>query len=307
LRQRRKSRRSNVVIAFGLTLGLLVTISVVGAVLSPTGNGVATKHIPSSFPPYSGLIGQFAPSDAVQVSYNNFTAIRLINASALQQGNYLVFTHPELNVSVTAVEQRISVTLTKPNATVDITVLDGSIFASASEIFNSSNAPRSISGSHVLFLATGILNQTTIHTWVAFVPREDALLISLGNNIPKDAIQTALSVYDDSVQSLISAQGIQRMLYAANGTAGHLGIGIQNFVGAVQTGQATLITVDRTGLSLALNYFVSFANSSQAQSQIRYFQHVYLGSEKFVSYDEILSATEYQPVSSLSKAIIVVG
>jgi hypothetical protein len=105
----------------------------------------------------------------------------------------------------------------------------------------------------------------------------------------------------------LASDSVQRLLYAANGTDRHLGLAIQNFPGAVRTGDMTLITVDKTSSKVSLNYFVHFANVTEAQSQTGYFTKVYLGATRFVTFDEILAATQFQPISALHKAIIVVG
>ena len=286
---------------------VLSLAAVVGYAFLPSGNGVITKHITSQVPTYSGILGQFAPSDAVQVSYNNFTAVREVNSTALPPGSYLVFTKPSANVTVQSVEQRVSVVLSAPNATVDITLLDSDSFDSLQAAFSSTLTPIGKAGSHDLYSTTALINNTAVQTWVAFVHSPDALIFCSAKGSASAAMARVLAVYDGSVPSLLSSSAISRLLFAANGTDGHLGVSIQNFAGVVTTGKMTLITVDKLNASLSVNHFVEFSNQSEAQSQIDYFKRVYLGSEEFESYDDILVAIQSQPLTSLVQAIAEVG
>ena len=294
-------------IPFAGTLGVLLVIAIGGIILTGEGNGYISKHIPSSFPAYSSKIGNYVPADAVQVSYNNFTAIRGINASALQRGNYLTLAQPTWNISSLSITERVSVTLKNPNATVDITFLNGAALQGLSSALNASSAQRITIGHHDLFLTNEVSNGKLTQAWVATIPSSQAFLVSVGNYVAKNAVASVLAVYDGSGSSLLGSDSVQRLLYAANGTDRHLGLAIQNFPGAVRTGEMTLITVDRTGSRISLNYFVHFANVTLAQSQTGYFAKVYLGATRFVSFDEILAATQFQPISALHKTIIAVG
>ena len=97
------------------------------------------------------------------------------------------------------------------------------------------------------------------------------------------------------------------MFFTVNGTTGHLALSIQNYPGAVTSGTMTLVSVDKLGTSLALEYTVGFSSSSVAQSQVHYAMNVYLGASRFTSYDEFIQATEYQPTSALKSAIAQAG
>ena len=122
-----------------------------------------------------------------------------------------------------------------------------------------------------------------------------------------DAMSRILGVRNGSLSSILARQDVQRLFYTVNGTANHLAIGIQNFPGAVTTGQMTLVTVDDASPLLRISNVVDFSSSQQAQAQLGYFRSVYLGSEEFVSYDEFLQALATQPVGSLQKAVALVG
>ncbi len=305
VKHRRKSNR--VVLSFAITIGSLVIALIVGILFFPGGSGVVTRHIPETIPRYSSIIGDYTPSDALQVSYNNFSAIRNINRTALPAGNYLVFKEPALNISANWVEFRVSVVMSRPNATVDVTILDAGAFDTISAAFELSALARSRVGQYVLFTASELASGKATAVWVTMLSRTRAFVSSVGALPAHDAVTRVLSVYSGAEDSLLAKEDVQREFYVANGTANHLAVGIQNYAGAVTTGKMTLITVDKVVGSLAVNYIVKFSDSVTAESQLKYFQTVYLGAEKFATYDDILAATEAQPVSSLIKAVSLVG
>jgi hypothetical protein len=294
-------------ISFGITLLLLSLAAVLGFALFPSGNGVIVKHITGEVPSYTGVLGEFAPSNALQVSYNNFTAVREINSTALPLGNYLNFTRPSVSVTTQSIEQRVSVVLSVPNATVDITLMDSVPLDNLQASFSASLTPAAHAGSHDLYMATALVNRTVVQTWVAFVHSPDALIFCSSSGTAEAAMSQVLSVFDGSTPSLLSNTVTGRLLDVANGTDGHLGVSIQNYAGVVTTGQMTLITIDNLNTSLSVNHFVAFSNQSEAQSQIDYFKRVYIGSEKFESYDDVLVAIQSQPLKSLVEAIGLVG
>jgi hypothetical protein len=301
-----RRRPTRVALAFTITFGTLLLAFLAVVFLLPGGGFYVTRHIPANIPTYSGVIGQYAPSEALQVSFNNFTAIRAVNRSALMGTNYLAFQDPKINISVADIELRISVVLTKPNATVDVTVLNETVFGTVSAAFDQSSLPRTHVGGLVVFSTSEPVNGKETPASVAILPSSRAFVSSTGDTA-QDAVSAILSVYDGSTSSLLSRSDIQRMFYVMNGTTGHLALGIQDYAGAVTSGQMTFITVDKMPRSLAINYAVMFSNATFSQSEQNYFAKVYLGAQKFAQYDNVLLATESQPISALTKAIVTVG
>jgi hypothetical protein len=306
---KRRGRKSShtVAISFAVTIGVLSVAALIGIAFLPVSNGVITKHIPNPIPTYSGIIEDYAPAGALQVSYNDFTAIRNINATALPSGNYLQFKDPKMNLSTSSIEQRISIVLSTPNATIDVTILDPSEFLRAQSAFQSSLTPSTQIKGVPIYRTTEYSTGSAVQTWTALLSESNSFVVSAGDSEALQAMSAVISVYDNSTQSLFGSQDIQRMLYVANGTTGHLGFAIQNFAGAVTSGQATLVTVDTNGSRILINHIVRFSNSTSANSQIGYFQKVYIGSSKYESYDEILLAAQSQPLSSIGEAITLVG
>jgi hypothetical protein len=303
----RRKKLNRVALSFAVTI---VGISaVVGLIIAfpPAPGNVATKHIPASLPTYSGVIGEYAPADAVQVSFNNLTAIRTINASVLSTAAYLTFQDPALSISVPDVRSRLSIVLPKPNVTVNVAFLSETAFSTVSSGFNSSNVPRSRQGNYTFFSAAEVTSSTPVGTWVTMKQADRAFISCTGALDAFAALGRILLVRNGSASSMLDRQDVHRMFFAVNGTTGHLALGIQNYAGAVTSGTMTLISVDNLGTSLALDYTVGFNSSLMAQSQVGYTMKVYLGASRFTSYDEFVQATEYQPTSALKAAIAQAG
>jgi hypothetical protein len=294
-------------ISFAATILVLTVLALLGYAFFPPNNGVIVRHIPPSFPQSSGIIGDFTPSDAVQVSFNNFTAVRSINSSALPVGNYLSFTKPDENVTSQSIDERVTVVLSKPNATVDITILNNAALSRLEAAFAGALTPAAQIGVHPAYSTNSLINKTVVDTWVSFVGSISALVTCYTPGAGQSALTRVLSVLDGSTPSILTIEGAQRLLYVANGTGGHLGLSIQNFAGAVTTGKMTLVTVDSHPTDLSVNHFVEFSNVTQAQSQVTYFKQVYIGSNKFESYDEVLVAIQPQSLGSIVQAIAEVG
>jgi hypothetical protein len=306
---KRKKKSNRVALSFAATIiGISVAVGLVIALPPPAPGNVAIRHIPQSLPAYTGVLGEYAPADAVQVSFNNLTAIRAINASVVSTSEYLAFQDPALSISVSDVRSRLSIVLSKPNVTVNVAFLSQTAFATVSSGFNSSNVPRSRQGNYTFFSAAEVTSSAVpVGTWVTMKQTDRAFISCTGALDAFDALGRILLVRNGSSSSILDRQDVHRMFFTVNGTAGHLALGIQNYPGAVTSGTMTLISVDNLGRSLALDYTVGFSSSSVAQSQLGYAMKVYLGAFRFTSYDEFVQATEYQPTSALKSAIAQAG
>ena len=282
-------------------------LAVAAVVLFQGRGGVARNHIPDSFLPDSGLIGDFAVADLLQVSYTNYTAVRHVNSTALPSGVYLSFHDPHLDIMAASLRVRVTVVTSAPNATVDVTMLDPGSFALAKGAFEGSNLTRAAHDGSVLYSAFEYSFGSPRHVWVVPIAGTTAFASSEGAEDAKSALEIMLDVKFGALPSALTRSDVQRMLYVVNGSDSHLAFAIQEYPGAVTSGLATLIAVDKTGPSLEILQAVTFANATLADSQLHYFQTVYLGYEKFSTYDEILLAGQTQPVSSLTKAIAATG
>lgn len=274
---------------------------------SISGLPLVVKHIPQSIPSYGGIIGRYAPSDALQVSYDDLTAIRRLNITAIPNNVILELVEPKLTLNSSEANSRLTVGLSEPNATVTVALLTPSGFARASLAFDTATLPYSQVGSSKLFSVSNIARGMPTATWVTLLREDEGIAFAEGALPAFDAINRVLGVYNGSLSSILARQDVQRLFYTVNGTTNHLAIGIQDFPGAVRTGQTTLVTVDDARSFIRISNVVEFSNSEQAQAQLGYFRRVYLGSEQFTSYDEILQALQTQPLGSLQKAVALVG
>jgi hypothetical protein len=116
-----------------------------------------------------------------------------------------------------------------------------------------------------------------------------------------------LNVYSGKAASILNRTDVDRMLYAVNGTEGHLALGIQNFPGSVQTGNATLISVDARQNYAVISYVVRFNDAGQASAQVGAVKSAYISAHQYFQYDELVKAVEVQPVSQLKVAVGLVG
>ena len=289
-------------------MGVLVGAVIIGTTFNPGGGSdITVRHIPQTIPVYSGFIGEFSPMASAQITFNDFAAIRAVNSSAVTESTYLRFAAPALNISSVTILQRLSVVLSQPNATVDVTELDQAAFNAAWMLFSASTLPKTHVGSFVLYNPAEVSSPQPKSVWIAMAPSSSVLIASEGALPAFTAVSQVLAVYSNTAPSLLTSPEVRRMLYVVNGTSGHLALAIQNFPGAAASGQSTLITVDKLQSDLAVNYAVSFSDPDVAQAQLAYFRTVYLGSRAFASYDEILLATQSQPTSALLLAVALAG
>ncbi len=295
-------------LAFAATLALLFGGLLIILLSPSTPGNVYTKHLPQTIPSYAGPIGRYAPADSLQVSLVNVTAVGAINGSILSNSPFLSFSDPKFRINNSDIGVRISIALNSPNATVSIAMLNAGAYRVVSLAFNSSSLPQSRVGNYILYNVAETSSGTPTPTWVTMSALDDSFLSSEGALPALDAIKTVLNVAEGSAPSILTRDDIREMLYTVNGTSNHLGLGVQNFPGAVQTAKMTLVSIDRTTSStLTVNYVVNFADPTQAQSQIPYVMRVYLGAERFTTYDQLVQATAVQPLAALAKVIVLVG
>jgi len=88
---RRKSKRGGVALGFILTFGVL---SILAVALLESNTGVTVVQVPDKLPTYSGVLQGYVPTDALQVSLDNLTAIRAINRSVDRKSTRLNSSHP---------------------------------------------------------------------------------------------------------------------------------------------------------------------------------------------------------------------
>jgi hypothetical protein len=305
---RKKSKRGSVALGFILTLAVL---SLLTLALLESNQGVTVVQIPDKLPTYSGFLQRYAPSDALQVSFDNLTAIRAVNKSVIASGQLFVLDTPHASVNTTDVAWRLTVALSTPNATVTVVTLDARSFGNLSDTLaaaGQSNAvPTGKAGNFTAYAAAGTQSGEIQAYWLTLIPSDRALVYSPGADSALQALKHVVGVYLGTVPSILSRTDVNRMLYAVNGTQGHLALGIQNFAGSVRTANATLISVDADSKSAYISYVVRFSDATYAASQVGVVKSDYISAHQFFQFGELVKAVEVQPISQLKVGIGLVG
>ena len=305
---KRKPKRGGVALGFFLTFGILLVITIV---LIQPNNGVSftTAKFPDKLPTYGGILQKYAPSDALQVSFNNLTAVRAINRSVISNQQFLKLDTPQLSLNSSAIGVRLTVVLSNPNATITVVTLDPGTFSRVQTSFNQVNGaiPTGKAGNLTLYAVIDRASGTLQADWLTMIPSERTLLFSPGANDALQAISHVVGVYSGKVPSILTRNDTARMLYAVNGTEGHLALGIQNFVGTVRTGEGTLISIDSLQGSAQVSYVVKFANAGTATAEVSTVEAAYKTAHQFFQYDELVKAVEVLPDSQLDIAVGLAG
>ncbi len=306
---RKKPKRGSVALGFVVTVGVLSLFTFVLLESSANNRAVTVVQIPSNIPAYSGLLQRYAPSDSLPVRFDNLTAIRAINQSVIANQQFFELDEPSVSIGTLAVDSRLTIGLTVPNDTVTIATLDPAAFANLTAALEgaSSVIPTEKIANMTAYAAAGTQSNETQAYWLTLVPSDRALVYSPGANDALQALQHVIGVYRGTVASILTDTEVDRMLYAVNGTEGHLALGIQNFAGSVQTGQATVISVDSAQSSVVFTYVVRFTDANQAAAQVAAVQAAYISAHQFFRYDELVKAVEVQPISQLKVGVGLVG
>lgn len=304
--RRTKKRGNHIGLAFLATIAILALLVGGFYLIGGLGPGVPVRSIPQSFPPYAGLIGKFAPENSLVVSYDNLSAVRAINSSALGSQVFLNLIEPPLVLQTGQINVRISMGLSNPNASVNIALLSNGAFQSAVDAFAKTNLSPTVYGGFNIYSVADktIVNETAY--FIVLLPLDHGIIFSPGATPALYGTESVISVYNGGASSILTRTDVQRMLYTVNGTR-HLALGFQNFPGEVRSGLGTLITVDNTNTSLKINYVVKFPDSATAQSQVGTVRTDYLAARYFAVYDELVRGTETQPLSGLRAAVGLVG
>ena len=305
---RKKSKRGSVALGFILTVAVL---SLLTLALIESNPGVTVVQIPDQLPTYSGFLQRYAPSDALQVSFDNLTAIRAVNRSVIASGQLFVLDTPHVSVNTTDVAWRLTIALSIPNATVTVVTLDprsfGNLSATLTAAGQSNAIPTDRAGNLTAYAAAGTLSGEIQAYWLTLIPSDRALVYSPGAADALQALKHVVGVYVGSVPSILNRTDVDRMLYAVNGTQGHLALGIQNFAGSVRTANATLISVDSDSKSAYISYVVRFSDSTYAAAQVGTVKTDYNNAHQFFQFGELVKAVEVQPISQLKVGIGLVG
>ncbi len=304
--KRGKKRSNRVKLSFVATILTLTGITIVAYLFS---FGIPQYSVPSTLPPYTGLVGKYAPSDALQATFDNFTAIRAINSSAVENRQVIVIPDPAVKFYSNSVSSQVLVTLLgnspQVNNTGSAAILSQQVFSNVSKAF-ASKAPSDQEGPFKLYNVTNTANGRIRNEWVTLVPPDSALLFSEGTSGAKSTLVAMLNVWQGNTPSILSLQNVTRMLYAVDGTK-HLAFSIQNFPGQARTSDMGVVAVDVSSGLVQLSNVVRFANATYASSQVQVVKAVYKYAAEFSQYEESIKAVQTFPESSLEEAVGLVG
>jgi len=295
---------SRVAISFAATL---VVLSLGAAALYIYAGRVPVEHLPLDIPAYGGVLRQFVPMDALQVSFNNLSAIRAINSSVVRNAEFLNIIDPPVVVNTTALTSRLTIGFAEPNASVNVGFLTADSFGVVASAFNTTKQPSKNVGEFRLYNVAEF-NKTRLSAyWVTLIESSRAVAFSQGALPALEALSKVIGVVNGSSDSILARLDVRQTFYIVNGTRGHLAIGIQEFIGVVRSGTATFITVDSAGPSLEISYVVQFSSPEVALAEVNTVRSDYISARQFVVYDQFVKAVETKPKSDLRVAVALVG
>ena len=282
-RARRKSNR--VKISFAATILVLALVTVLAYTFSFK---VPQYSIPSNLQPYTGLVGMYSPTDALQVTFDNLTAIRAINASAVPDKQLVNLVTPRVKVDIGQVSDQVLVTLlqagTKVNNSAVAAILSQGAFSNMSNALARSGFTPVRYDGFDLYNVSDHANGRTTGEWMTLVPSDSAVVFSEGTSGAQATVMKMLDVREGKSPSILSFQNVTRMLYPVGGV-NHLALSIQAFPGQVLTSDMGVVAVDDVSGSVQLRSVIRVANSAFASSQVSYVQSSYRNARDFSQYD----------------------
>jgi hypothetical protein len=304
---KRKKGKNRVKISFAATILVLSAITLIAYTFSFR---VPSYSIPANLPPYGGLVGKYAPSDSLQVSFQNYSAIRTFNVSAVPNKQLVNLVKPSVTVHVSAVQDQILVTLLNPtlhiNNTATAAVLNTGAFANLSRALSNSGLVPDREQNFALYHVNDSSNGRTKTEWITLVPDDSSVVFAEGASDARAIVLRVLSVWDGATPSILTSQNVTRMLYPVDGT-NHLAFAIQNFTGEVLSSKMGVVTVDVADQRVQLTHVVRFISSNVASSQVAQVQGVYRFATDFSSWEENVKAVQSYSLKNLQGAVALVG
>jgi hypothetical protein len=307
---KRKKGKNRTKVSFVITILVLSTAAILGYVFSFR---TPSYSIPSSLTPYTGLVGKYAPADALQVTYANYSAIRALNTSAVPDKQLLNLVKPAVTVHMDSVSARVMVTILNTAAHINNTgtaaVLDPGAYATLTRVLDDANwaaGTRVDNQGWSYYEVNDSSNGRTKTEWLAPVPDASSVMFAEGDGDAQKVLQTMQSVWEGSIPSILTNRNVTRMLYAVGGT-NHLALSIQNFTGEVLTSKAGLVTVDQSGSQVQLTHLVQFASADYASSQVGEVKGVYRFASDFSLWEENVKAVQDFTPTNLEGAVALAG
>jgi hypothetical protein len=304
---KRKKSKNRTKISFVATI---LVLSVAALVAYSFSFQIPSYSIPSNLPPYSGIVGTYAPSDSLLVTFDNYTAIRGQNASAVPNDQLVDLVSPGVTVRNDAVQQRVLVTILNQsigiNNTATVATLSPGAFSNLSAGFGKSGLVPLLHGGFSLYNVTDKSNGRTKQEWLTLDTTNEAVLFAEGGTDARSTVEQILSVRSGTIPSILSQMNVTRELFSAGGIA-HLAFAIQNFPVEVLTSKSGVLAVDVVSGHVQITHIVRFASSGYASSQVGEVKSVYRYASDFSQYEENVKAVEVLSLTSLQEAVDLAG
>jgi hypothetical protein len=299
---RRKESRKPVILGFTVTVAILFSLLFGVILLRP---GIPMTTIPSSVPQYSAVWGSYVPSSALLFGYENYTAIRQYNSSYPQQYSVLLDIL-DLNIKLrpAAINSALTVSFASPNESIAFAFVDKAAWNNFTDALSGFNSTAVRVGSDSMYYVQDDEDGNIQLGWLAMLPADRGIAFAVGNSDAEQALQMCLTL--KPADALITQLNVRQMLYVANGTSGHLALGIQHFPGVLPSANNTLTVVDYKGSQVVVNRVLEFNSTNVAVAQYNDVKQSYLDAHSFEVYSSYVLATQYDPPSGLTGAVRLV-
>lgn len=304
---KRKKSKSRIKVSFAATILVLVAITLVSYSFSFR---IPSYSVPANLPPYRGMIGRYAPADSIQVSFENMSAVRSINSSAVPYRQLVNLIKPSVTVHLSAVQAELVVSILNLNQHINnsgtAAILSPGAYSNLSKALTESGLVPDQEQNFAIYHVNDSSNGRTKAEWLTVNPAGSSVVYAEGGTDARTVLLRMLSVWNGNSPSILSVQNVTRMLYPVGGTV-HLALTIENFTGEVLTSKMGVLAVDVVDQKVQIAHVVKFVSPSYASSQVSQVQAVYKFASDFSQYEECVEAIESLAFKNLQGAVGLAG
>ncbi|MDG6909930.1 MAG: hypothetical protein JRN08_06140 [Nitrososphaerota archaeon] len=306
---RKKESRKPVIIGFAVTVIILFSLFFGLVLIRP---GVPVSTLPASIPRYSALWGTYVPASAQLFGWENYTAIREYNASYPTQYTVLLdILDVNLKLRPAAIDSVVTVSFAQPNESIAFAFVNQAAFNNFTSAFSGLSYTAVQAGNSTMYYVRDYSYGQTQYGWLALIPADRGIAFAVGGADAKQALLMTLTLKPSD--AMINTMNVRQMLYVANGTAGHLALGIQNFAGVLPLANRTLTVIDSNGSQMEIRRVLEFNSTNTAVAQYGNVKQGYLNAHAFTvfgsalpRYSSFVLATQFEAMSDLSGAVRLV-
>lgn len=300
--RRKKESRKPLVVGFAVTVILLFSLFFGLILIRP---GIPTYTLPSNIPQYAAEWGPYIPANSLLFGWENYTAIREYNASYPTQYSVLLnILDINMKLRSTAIDSVITVSFAQPNESISFAFVNQVAFNNFTTALAPFGSSAVQAGGNTMYYVRNSLNGQIQFGWLGMIPASRGIAFAIGSGDAKQALMNCLTL--KPANSLISEMSVRRMLYVANGTSGHLALGVQQFAGVVHSANSTLTVIDHSGSQVEIRRVLEFDSTNTAVTQYDNVKGSYLNAHQFAVYSSFILATEYEANADLSGAVRLV-